>query len=78
VPDHVTFAEIIRFYERSDVLEARGDVGPCAGCDKSFDVGEQFSMYLLRQTNPAYTRPGGILLCRACKYTVMTTPPPAL
>jgi hypothetical protein len=70
----VTFAEIVLFYERADVLEARGDVGPCAGCGKSFDVGEQFSMYTLKQTNPEYTRPGGILLCKACTYAVIAAP----
>ena len=70
----MTFGEVVRFYQRADVLEARGDVGLCATCAKSFEPGEQFSMYLLKQTNPEYTRPGGILLCKKCSYVAMTTP----
>ncbi len=73
----MTATEILQFYERADVLEARGDVGPCAGCNKTFEIGEQFSMYMLKQTNPEYTRPGGILLCKACTYKVMALPNPA-
>ena len=74
----MTIAEINQFYERADVLEARGDVGPCAGCNKHFEIGEQFSMYMLKQTNPEYTRPGGILLCKACTYTMMVVPKPEI
>jgi hypothetical protein len=70
----VTLSEVIRFYERADVIEARGDIGPCAGCAKSFEVGEQLSMYLLKVHNPEYNRPGGILLCKNCTHTVLTTP----
>jgi hypothetical protein len=72
----VTIGEVLRFYQRADVLEARGDVGACAGCGKHFDVGEQFSMYTLTQMNPEHTRPGGILLCKNCTHLVMTTPVP--
>jgi hypothetical protein len=74
----MTLGEIKQFYERADVLEARGDVGPCAGCNKHFEAGEQFSMYMLKQTNPEYTRPGGILLCKKCSYTVIAAPDPKL
>jgi hypothetical protein len=70
----MTMAEILTFYERADVLEARGDVGPCAGCAKSFELGEQFSIYMLKETNPEYTRPAGVLLCRLCTYKPITTP----
>jgi DNA-directed RNA polymerase subunit RPC12/RpoP len=49
-------------------------VGPCATCGKSFEIGEQFSMYMLKTVNPEHTRPGGILLCRECSYKAMTTP----
>ena len=74
----MTIGEINLFYERADVLEARGDVGLCAGCAKSFAVGEQFSMYMLKIHNPEYNRPGGILLCKACTYTALTSPKPTL
>jgi hypothetical protein len=70
----VTFGEVVQFYQRADVLEALGDVGPCATCGKSFEPGEQFSMYMLKQHNPEHTRPGGILLCKQCTYLAMTTP----
>jgi hypothetical protein len=73
----VTIGEVLRFYQRADVLEARGDIGPCAGCGKHFDVGEQLSMYTLKKMNPEYTRPGGILLCKTCTHLALTTPPPA-
>lgn len=72
----MTIGEINMFYERADVLEARGDVGPCAGCAKTFEVGEQFSMYMLKHMNPEYTRPAGILLCKKCTYTVIASPKP--
>jgi hypothetical protein len=72
----MTIGEINMFYERADVLEARGDVGPCAGCAKTFEVGEQFSMYMLKHMNPEYTRPAGILLCKQCTYTVIASPKP--
>ena len=70
----MTFGEVVQFYQRADVLEARGDVGPCATCGKRFDAGEQFSMYMLKRHSPEHTRPGGILLCRQCTYLAMTTP----
>ena len=71
------FSDVIDFYQRADILEARADVGPCATCRKRFEVGEQFSMYLLKDGRPTRKFPEGILLCKKCTYIVIAAPHPA-
>ena len=41
----MTIADVVDFYERSAVLQAKGGEEPCTGCDKVLEKDEAFSYY---------------------------------
>ncbi len=68
----MTIADVVDFYERSAVLEAKGGEEPCTGCDKVLEKDEAFSYYEIagRPRTPR-ALPPNINLCQKCTFLVM-------